>query len=229
MPDDRAATDPLATVTVLPDSALTEAQIAGIRRLAERADALVEASLSANTRKAYGSAWRQWSEWCLGFGLDPQIAGGSWLAMHLTALSETRKLSTLELRRAAVLEVRRRLGRPLPFGDAQFQAFLAGLRWTKGVRPSRKAALLKEKPAGGDAAARSGDGIRPGAPIARRALLLTGFAGGFRRSELAGFDLRDLSFTAEGLVLFVAGSKTDQERRGEEVGVQAVPNRRSAP
>ncbi len=55
-------------------------------------------------------------------------------------------------------------------------------------------------------------------------MLLTGFAGGFRRSELAGFDLGDLSFTAEGLVLFVAGSKTDQERRGEEVRIQAVPN-----
>ncbi len=87
MPVDRAATDPLATMTVLPDAALTEAQIAEIRGLAERADALIEALLSANTRKAYGSALRQWSEWCLGFGLDPQVADGSWLAMHLTAVS----------------------------------------------------------------------------------------------------------------------------------------------
>ncbi len=139
--------------------------------------------------------------------------------MHLTALSEFRKLSTLDLRRAAVLEVRRRFGRPLPFDDAQFQAFLAGLRRTKGVRPSRKAALLEENlravmllldpETAPDLKRRLRD----------RALLLTGFAGGFRRSELAGFDLRDLSFTAEGLVQFVAGSKTDQGRRSEEVGI----------
>jgi integrase len=218
-----------APTMALADGALTEAQQAEIRRLAARADALVEASLSANTRKAYGSAWRQWSEWCLGFGLDPTgagpapIADAAWLAMHLTALSETRKLSTIELRRAAVLEIRRRLGHPLHFGDAQFQAFLAGLRRTKGVRPDKKAALLEEnlravllllEPATAAALKRC---------LRDRALLLTGFAGGFRGSELAGFDLRDVTFTAEGLVLFVAGSKTDQERRGEEVGIQAVP------
>lgn len=69
-------------------------------------------------------------------------------------------------------------------------------------------------------------GARSPAPkrcLRDRALLLTGFAGGFRRSELAGFDLRHITFTAEGLVVFVAGSKNDQERRGEEVGIQAVP------
>jgi integrase len=55
------------------------------------------------------------------------------------------------------------------------------------------------------------------------ALLLIGFAGGFRRSELAAFDLRDVSFTTEGLVLFVGRSKADQERHGAEVGIEAVP------
>jgi integrase len=55
------------------------------------------------------------------------------------------------------------------------------------------------------------------------ALLLIGFAGGFRRSELSAFDLRDVSFTTEGLVLFVGRSKADQERHGAEVGIEAVP------
>ncbi|MGF6227700.1 integrase [Inquilinus ginsengisoli] len=215
--------EPSTPAIALPDGALTEAQRAEIRRLAARADELVEASLSANTRKAYGSAWRQWSEWCLGFGLDPQTADASWLAMHLTALSETRKLSTLELRRAAVLEIRRRLGHPLHFDDAQFQAFLAGLRRTKGARPDKKAALLEENLRAVLLLLDPATAPAPKRCLRDRALLLTGFAGGFRRSELAGFDLRDVSFTAEGLVLFVAGSKTDQERRGEEVGVQTVP------
>ncbi len=76
--------------------ALSEAKIAEIKALAEKADQLVEASLSANTRLAYGKAWRAWSEWCLGFGLDPTgadpaaAADARWLVMHLTALSETR-------------------------------------------------------------------------------------------------------------------------------------------
>ncbi|MGL4966993.1 MAG: hypothetical protein ACRC67_37580 [Inquilinus sp.] len=50
-----------------------------------------------------------------------------------------------------------------------------------------------------------------------------GFAETFRRSELAAFDLRDVSFSAEGLVLFVGRSKADQERHGAEIGIEAVP------
>ncbi len=145
-------------------------------------------------------AWprRQWSEWCLGFGLDPQVADGARLAMRLTALSETRKLATIELRRAAVLEVRRRLGRPLPFDDAQFQAFLAGLRRTKGVRPSRKAALFEENLRAVMLLLDPEKAPDPKRRLRDRALLLTGFAGGFRRSELAGFDLRDLKLHGRG-------------------------------
>ncbi|TSD86113.1 tyrosine-type recombinase/integrase [Mycobacterium sp. KBS0706] len=211
----------------LPDAGaaagLTETQRAEIRRLAQRADALVEASLSANTRKAYASAWQQWTTWCLGFDLDPAIADASWLAMHLTALSETRSLSTIELRRAAVLAIRRRLGRPLHLDEGYFPKFLQGLRRTKGVRPEKKAALLEENLRAVLVLLDPATAPAPKRCLRDRALLLTGFAGGFRRSELAGFDLRDVGFTAEGLVLFVAGSKNDQERRGEEVGVQAVP------
>ena len=69
------AADAPRPAAVLPDAGaatgLTDLQRAEIRRLAQRADELVEASLSVNTRKAYAAAWRHWSEWCLGFGLDP--------------------------------------------------------------------------------------------------------------------------------------------------------------
>ncbi|MGO4724851.1 MULTISPECIES: tyrosine-type recombinase/integrase [unclassified Inquilinus] len=225
----------------LPDGALTEAQRAEIRRLAERADELVEAALSENTRLAYGKAWRAWSEWCLGFGLDPTgqdssaAADTRWFVMHLTALSESRSLSTILLRRAAVVAIRKRLKRPLALDDAEFEAFLKGLRRTKGARPTRKAALLEPNLraaalvltpgthpdlAGIELDGGVGEGRRA---LRDMALLLIGFAGGFRRSELAAFDLRDATFSAEGLVLFVGRSKADQERHGAEVGIETVP------
>jgi len=144
--------------------------------------------------------------------------------MHLTALSERRSLSTIELRRAAVLAIRRRLGRPLHLDDGTFPEFLQGLRRAKSARPAKKAALLEENLRAVMLLLDPKSAPDPKRHLRNRALLLTGFAAGFRRSELAGFDLRDLSVTAEGLVLFVAGSKTDQERRGEEIGIQAVPN-----
>src|SRR3989442_4717742 len=52
-----------------------------------------------------------------------------------------------------------------------------------------------------------------------RALLLLGFAGAFRRSELVGLDVGDVRQTADGLVVTVRRSKTDQEGAGREVGI----------
>ncbi len=193
---------------------------------------------------AYGKAW---SAWCLGFGLDPTgensdaAADERWLVMHLTALSEKRSLSTILLRRAAVVSIRKRLKRPLQLDDAGFEAFLKGLRRINVARPVRRAALLEPNLraaslvltpdahpdlAGAALAGGAGEGrqaLRDTRGVRDMALLLTGLAGGFRRSELAAFYLRDLSFSAEGLVLFVGRSKADQERHGAEIGIEAVP------
>jgi integrase len=52
-----------------------------------------------------------------------------------------------------------------------------------------------------------------------RALVLLGFAGAFRRSELVGLDLADLGFRRDGLVVRLRRSKTDPEAEGREVGI----------
>jgi site-specific recombinase XerC len=52
-----------------------------------------------------------------------------------------------------------------------------------------------------------------------RALLLLGFAMAARRSELIGLDVNDLEFTADGLVVNIKKSKTDQEGQGRKLGV----------
>ena len=60
-----------------------------------------------------------------------------------------------------------------------------------------------------------------------RALLLLGFAGAFRRSELVGLDVTAggdghgyVEFTRDGLVVTLTRSKTDQEGQGRQVGIQ---------
>ena len=52
-----------------------------------------------------------------------------------------------------------------------------------------------------------------------RALILVGYAGAFRRSELAAIDCAHLSFTKDGLVIDLCRSKTDQEATGRKVGI----------
>jgi len=52
-----------------------------------------------------------------------------------------------------------------------------------------------------------------------RALILLGFAGAFRRSELVGLTVATVQFTSDGLVVRLAHSKTDQEGQGESKGI----------
>ena len=50
-------------------------------------------------------------------------------------------------------------------------------------------------------------------------MLLIGFAGGLRRSELVGLDIADLEFVREGLIVTLRRSKTDQVGRGRRIGI----------
>jgi integrase len=52
-----------------------------------------------------------------------------------------------------------------------------------------------------------------------KALVLIGYAGAFRRSELAAINFADLTFKTEGLVIDLRRSKTDQEASGRQVGI----------
>src|SRR2546428_4417356 len=62
-----------------------------------------------------------------------------------------------------------------------------------------------------------------------RALLLLGFAGAFRRSELVGLDVDDLRVTAAGLVATIRRSRTDQEGAGRDVGIPRGANAETCP
>jgi integrase len=52
-----------------------------------------------------------------------------------------------------------------------------------------------------------------------RALLLLGFSGAFRRSELVGLNVEDLAETTDGLMVTIRRSKTDQEGEGRKIGI----------
>jgi integrase len=111
-----------------------------------------------------------------------------------------------------------------PTQDIQVRAVMAGIRRAKGTaqigkRPvltddlRRIAALLPD----------TINGVRD------RALLLLGFAGAFRRSELVALDVEDLSFKKEGLTVSIRRSKTDQEGQGRTVGIPYGSNPATCP
>ena len=55
-----------------------------------------------------------------------------------------------------------------------------------------------------------------------RAILLLGFSGAFRRSELVAPNLGDIEWTTEGALVTIRRSKTDQEGLGRRVGIPRV-------
>jgi integrase len=124
------------------------------------------------------------------------------------------KVATLAKRVAALSQAHQFAGHPSPTHDILVRTVLSGIRRSKGTAQVGKRPILTED-------LRQLVACLPNSLAGRRdrALLLLGFAGGFRRSEMVGLNLDDLRFTADGLVVLVRRSKTDQEGQGREVGI----------
>ena len=165
-------------------------------------------AFSKNTRRAYRADLNDFATWLRERGLDQP--GPSDVAGYLASLPRRGlKVSTVR-RRAATL------GKVFGFSvrrDPAIGPVLAGIERTHGVREDGKDALLLEDLL---KVLPSGDGLLA---LRDRALLLLGFAGGFRRGELAALTVEDLQFRDEGGAVLVRRGKTDPEGAGRKVGI----------
>src|SRR5579863_6070722 len=91
----------------------------------------------------------------------------------------------------------------------------------KGIRRAKGTAQVGKSPVKVEHLRTILTDLNPEKPLdARdRALMLIGFAGAFRRSELVGLNIQDLKFNADGLVVHLRSSKTDPEAQGRKVGI----------
>ncbi len=162
-----------------------------------------------NTRRAYRAAVAVWCAWCAARDVPPLPASGRDVAAFLAG-ERLRGLSpeTLKLRRAAIRYLHRAAGCAVPTDDVAVSETLAGI--------TRQAARLGQTP-GKKVAATAGILRQILAPIPNdlrglrdRALLLTGFAGALRRSELAAIQVEQLEKTERGLRLTLPQSKGSQ-------------------
>lgn len=166
---------------------------AHLEALADRAREYVEAASSPNTRRAYDSDWKHFCAWCRRQGLghlpsDPQVVG-----LYITACASgeatgNRKpaaVSSIERRLSALSWHYRQLGERLDRGDRHIATVLDGIRNTHGRPPVQKEAVLPEDLLAMLETLDRGTlrGLRD------RAILLIGFAGGLRRSEVVGLDV----------------------------------------
>ncbi len=184
----------------------------------------VAASRAENTTRVYRTGWAQFTAWCDGHGVTPLPASAETVAFYMTDLAKTAKPATIDLRLAAISAAHRAAGHDSPTKQEAVRLVRRGVRRTLGtaqrqVRPVTVPDLrTMVEGLGTDLA-----GCRD------RALLLLGFAGALRRSELVGLEVADVTEGADGLTLRLRRSKTDQEGAGRTVGVPYGSNLATCP
>ena len=203
-----AALAALATIDAAPLPAVVQAEID-----AAQAFALAEKSLA--TRRAYKGDFRHFAGWCADRGASPMPAVPALVAAYLSSLATAgAKASTIGRRAAAIRYAHRLAGHESPTNVETVKATLRGIRREIGTAKVQKA------PATADRIADMVRGI-PDTLIGKRdrALLLLGFAGAFRRSELVALTVADLIDADGGLRVVIRHSKTDQEGQGQEIAI----------
>jgi integrase len=176
---------------------------------------LMAARLAPNTLRAYAQAFDLWSGWCVSAGREPLPASCDSLCMFITwALSERHlRLATVRLSLAAIRRRSVEAGFASPVDD-RVRLLLGSAARRLRERPGGRAALSIDQLA----KICSAEISRP-IEIRNRALILVGFAGGMRRSELVSLDMADVRFCAQGFTYRLGASKTDQEGKGRLVGI----------
>ena len=183
-----------------------------LTELEEQARAFAHDSRAASTWRAYESDFADFRTWCAErvSPVEPLPATPATVVLYITAVAaKGLKPSTIRRRLASISVAHQVAGFETPTTDARVRAVWSGIRRHQGMAPRKmRAARTKVITA---MVAPLGDGP---ADARDRTLLLFGFAGALRRSELVALDVEDVSEDDDGLRLVLRRSKTDQEAEG---------------
>jgi integrase len=146
------------------------------------------------------------------------------VAAYIAECAGHLKPGSIQRRSNAIAEAHKAAGVESPTHAAIVRNTLKGIRRTLGTAPAQKAAALtNDIRAMVDAADDGLIGARD------RALILLGFAGAFRRSELVGLEVEDCAFGKDGLTVTLRRSKTDQTGEGRKIGIPYGANPDTCP
>ncbi len=173
----------------------------------------IKSSKSLNTIRAYKSDFKDFSNFCKKNNFKSLPADPKIVSFYITHLSSISKVSTLKRRLASISVVHKIKGFYIDIKHPLIIENFMGIQRKLGVfQKSKKPILINElKEIIKTIESTEKNEIKK---IRNKALILVGFAGGFRRSELVNIKLDDLEFTKEGLKIFIQRSKTDQSGEG---------------
>jgi site-specific recombinase XerD len=192
--------------------------------LSEQARQFIRASKAENTLRGYSADWRDFCGWSEANGVSPLPATPETVAAYIAECAGRVKVGSIQRRLNAIAEAHKAVGAQSPTHSPIVANTMKGIRRTIGRAPKQKAAALTgDIRAMVDATDDGTIGIRD------RALILLGFAGAFRRSELVSLDVEDCIFSKDGLTVMLRRSKTDQDAAGRKVGIPYGSNPDTCP
>ncbi|MPM48925.1 Tyrosine recombinase XerD [bioreactor metagenome] len=186
-------------------------------KLSQKSKNRMQKSKAGNTLRAYESDWLDFYDWCSFRNLTALPAEPETIVNYINDLADNAKANTVSRRLSAISENHIAAGYEdsNPCRGSLVRNSLDAIKREKGTIQRGKAPLLFED-------------LQDIAPyfdtadiagIRDKALMLTGFMGAFRRSELVNIDIEDLTFSREGIIILVHQSKGDQEGQGEYVAI----------
>ena len=176
-------------------------------------------SKAANTLRAYQADFKDFSTFCVRNGLSSMPTEPKILSLYLTYLSGNSKFSTLKRRIASISVIHKMKGHYLDTKHPVIMENLHGIKRVIGTnQKSKKPILINDLKKIINAIDQTNQSEKK--KFRDKTLLLVGFSGGFRRSELVNIDHDDIEFVNEGVKIYIKRSKTDQSGEGM---IKAIP------
>jgi len=187
----------------------------------------LKSSKASNTLRAYKADYRDFSLFCIKHGFKSMPTDPKVVSLYLTHLSQTSKFSTLKRRLASISVVHKLSGHYIDTKHPMITENLMGIKRVKGShQKGKKPILINDLKLIIDVINNDKNEKRR---AKNRALILVGFAGGFRRSELVAILIEDIDFVPEGVKIFIKRSKTDQSGEGMAKGIPYISNQNYCP
>lgn len=191
----------------------------------ENAQNFLTTTVADSTREIYTRDWKGFIKWCNDVGLPYMPSSPDVVACYFTSLAmRDFRITTIRRHCAAIAAAHREAGFPTPTTHPAIKELLRGITRKTGTPAKPVDALLSED-------IKRMAVTLPDTFMGKRdkALILIGFAGAFRRSEIVGLNVDDISYRDEGIVILLRRSKTDQQGEGRWVGVPYGKNPETCP
>ena len=187
----------------------------------------LKSSKAQNTLRAYRSDYRDFASFCIKNGFKPMPSESKIIALYLTHLSKSSKFSTLKRRLASISVIHKLSGHYIDIKHPMITENLMGIKRILGShQKAKKPILINELKVIINAINEEKEEVKR---FKNKSLILIGFSGGFRRSELVSIEYEDVEFVTEGVKIFVKRSKTDQSGEGMIKGIPYFNNKDFCP